>query len=77
VIQWICSDSKKHQTLARRIWATTGICLALLPLWTVWLGEWWVGRIRHGEAPRRPDLSPHPSVGPELGELVSAPSRVA
>jgi glycosyltransferase involved in cell wall biosynthesis len=77
VIQWICSVSKKHQTLARRIWATAGICLALLPLWMVWIGEWWVDRIRHGEAPHGPDLSPHPSVGPELGELVSAPSRVA
>ena len=77
VIQWICSDSKKHQTLARRIWATSGICLTLLPLWAVWLVEWWYRRIRYGEAPHRPDLSPHPAAGAELSELVSAPSRVA
>src|SRR5262245_42611976 len=48
VIQWICSDSKKHQTLARRIWAVAGICLSLLPLWAFWLGEWLVRRVRHG-----------------------------
>jgi hypothetical protein len=77
VIQWICSDSKKHQTLARRIWAVAGIIVSLLPLWVVWLAEWWVRRIRHGEAPRRPDLSSHPAAVPDLGELVSAPSRVA
>ncbi|HEU4731156.1 MAG TPA: glycosyltransferase [Kofleriaceae bacterium] len=77
VIQWICSDSKKHQTLASRIWATAGICLSLLPLWALWLAEWWFRRIRYGEAPRRPDLSPPPGGGRELGELVSAPPRVA
>jgi glycosyltransferase involved in cell wall biosynthesis len=80
VIQWICSDSKKHQTLARRIWAVAGIVLSLIPLWTVWLAEWLVRRIRHGEPPHRPELSSHPVPGPELGELgelVSAPSRVA
>jgi glycosyltransferase involved in cell wall biosynthesis len=77
VIQWICSDSKKHQTLARRIWATSGIILSLLPLWAVWLVEWGYLRIRHGEAPHRPELSPHPVADADLGELVSVPSRVA
>ena len=77
VIQWICSDSKKHQTLARRIWAVAGIVLSLIPLWTIWLAEWLVRRIRHGEPPHRPELSPVTEAGPELGELVSAPSRVA
>ncbi len=77
VVQWICSDSKKHQTLVRRIWAVSGICLSLVPLWAVWLAEWWVIRIRDGEAPHRPELSPQPSPGAELGELVSAPRRVA
>jgi len=69
VIQWICSDSKKHQTLVRRIWAVSGLCLSLLPLWAVWVADWWIRRIRHGEAPRRPDLLPHPPAGTELGEL--------
>jgi glycosyltransferase involved in cell wall biosynthesis len=77
VIQWICSDSKKHQTLGRRIWAVTGIVLSLLPLWAIWLGEWVVRRIRLGEPPHRPELSPHPATGRELGDLVEAPSRVA
>ncbi|HEX4420318.1 MAG TPA: glycosyltransferase [Kofleriaceae bacterium] len=84
VIQWICSDSKKHQTLARRIWATAGIILALLPLWAVWVAEWWFRRIRDGEAPHRPELSPSGGepVSAALGALPAedepfAPSRVA
>jgi len=77
VIQWICSDSKKHQTLARRTVAVTGLCVSLLPLWAVWLAEWWYLRIRYGEAPHRPDLSAASTVAAELGELVSVPSRLA
>jgi glycosyltransferase involved in cell wall biosynthesis len=83
VIQWICSDSKKHQTLARRIWATAGIILALLPLWAVWVAEWWILRLRDGEAPHRPELSPPaaPVADAALGALPDdepfAPSRVA
>jgi glycosyltransferase involved in cell wall biosynthesis len=69
VIQWICSDSKKHRTLARRIWAVSGLCVALLPLWTVWLANWWFTRLRDGEAPHRPELLPRPPAGTELGEL--------
>jgi|GEM_PF-617755 len=84
VIQWICSDSKKHQTLPRRIWATAGICLSLIPLWTVWLVEWWYHRLRDGEAPHRPELSPlaidaghiAPDASAEL-ELAEADSQVA
>jgi glycosyltransferase involved in cell wall biosynthesis len=69
VIQWICSDSKKHQTLARRIWAVSGVCVALLPLWSIWLAEWWVHRLRHGEAPHRPELTPSTAISGELGGL--------
>jgi hypothetical protein len=76
VIQWICSDSKKHGSLARRAWAVGGLCLWLVPLWTVWLADWWVDRIRHGEPARRPTLSPLSPPAGALGELVSAPSRV-
>src|ERR1041385_7321224 len=39
VIQWICSDSKKHQTLPRRIWAVGGLCLTLVPMWAAWLAD--------------------------------------
>jgi glycosyltransferase involved in cell wall biosynthesis len=77
VIQWICSDSKKHRTLPHRIWAVSGLCLSLLPLWGVWLVEWWYLRIRDGEPPHRPELSPHPAIAAQLDELVSAPSRLA
>ena len=82
VIQWICSDSKKHQTLPQRIWAVGGLCLSLLPMWAAWLAEWWYLRIRDGALPHRPELSPQRSIaGPEefgeIDELVSAPSRVA
>jgi glycosyltransferase involved in cell wall biosynthesis len=76
VIQWICSDSKKHQTLARRIWAVSGICLSLLPLWAAWLVEWWYRRLRYGEPPRRPVMSVRTAAGADL-DLVPAPRRVA
>src|ERR1044071_4897775 len=47
VIQWICSDSKKHHTLWRRIWAVSGLCLSLLPLWAAWLVEGGDRRLPH------------------------------
>jgi glycosyltransferase involved in cell wall biosynthesis len=87
VIQWICSDSKKHRTLPRRIWAVSGLCLSLLPLWAAWLVAWGYRRIRDGEPSHRPELSPRPALKPaiagepgergEIDELVSAPSHVA
>lgn len=76
VIQWICSDSKKHRTLWRRIWAVTGVCLSLLPMWAVWLVEHGYRRIRDGAPAHRPALSPQPELAAELDELVSA-SRMA
>jgi len=76
VIQWICSDSKKHRTLARRIWAVAGVCVWIAPLWTLWLADWWVARLRHGEPAHRPTLSPQVSSGSGVSELVSASSRV-
>ncbi len=60
-IQWICSDSKKHQTLLSRIWATAGIIISLLPLWFFWLGQWLYLRLRVGEPPHRPLLDPRPA----------------
>jgi glycosyltransferase involved in cell wall biosynthesis len=69
VIQWICSDSKKHRSLARRAWAVAGVCVWLVPLWTLWLADWWLGRLRHGEPAHRPTLSPQVPPGGALGEL--------
>lgn len=56
VIEWICSDSKKHQTWPHRLWASAGFALALGPLWLGWLASWWVQRLRHGPHPHRPTL---------------------
>jgi len=77
VIQWIWSDSKKHFNLPRRLLASVGVCVSLIPLWAIWLAEWWGRRILYGEPLRRPDLSPHRPTDAEIGELISAPSRVA
>jgi glycosyltransferase involved in cell wall biosynthesis len=57
-IEWICSDSKKHQTLASRIAATTGMIVSLLPLWTYWLAELAYTRLRDGAPEHRPTLAP-------------------
>src|SRR6185436_18566220 len=59
-IEWICSDSKRHQSLASRIWATTGMILAIVPLWLYWLGEWSVKRIK-GRPKRFAPLEPLPA----------------
>ena len=78
VIEWICSDSKKHQTLASRAWATAGFVLALVPLWTVWLAQWWWRRLRHGALPHRPELGPRPDAPARGTDEPHAPvSRVA
>lgn len=69
-IQWICSDSKKHQTLPSRIWATAGIIVSLLPLWFFWLGQWLYLRLRVGEPAHRPLLDPVPArLMPDLALL--------
>ncbi|HUJ62413.1 MAG TPA: glycosyltransferase [Kofleriaceae bacterium] len=57
VTQWICSDSIKHKSLARRIRAVAGLYVVMIPLWAYWLGEWWWRRIRDGEPPHRPRLA--------------------
>jgi glycosyltransferase involved in cell wall biosynthesis len=59
-IEWICSDSKKHQTLPLRIWATTGMILSIIPLWLFWLAQWTYGRIKNGAPKRYDDLAPLP-----------------
>jgi glycosyltransferase involved in cell wall biosynthesis len=73
VLEWIWSDSKRHATLGRRLVATLWICLTLIPLWAIWLVEWWGRRIWNGEPARRPELPPR---GPTDAEPRSA-SRVA
>lgn len=58
VTQWICSDSLKHQTLHRRVWALAGFYLAFMPLWAWWLASWWYRRMVDGPLPHRPVLEP-------------------
>lgn len=59
-IEWICSDSKKHQTLASRIWATTGLVVSIVPLWLYWLAELAYTRVRDGVPAHAPKLAPRP-----------------
>lgn len=66
-IEWICSDSKKHRTLARRAWATAGLIVSIVPLWLVWLAELLYKRARDGAPAHAPRLAPRPIlVAPEL-----------
>jgi glycosyltransferase involved in cell wall biosynthesis len=57
-IEWIVSDSKKHQTLASRTAATAGLVLALVPLWAYWVAELLYKRVRDGAPAHRPALAP-------------------
>jgi glycosyltransferase involved in cell wall biosynthesis len=59
-VQWIASDSKKHQTLLSRITASIGIVLVLPLLWLVWLGELALARLRDGAPAHAPQLAPQP-----------------
>jgi glycosyltransferase involved in cell wall biosynthesis len=61
VIEWIVSDSKRHQTVAARTLGTVGMALALVPLWLVWFAQWTAARLTgpalvHG--PRLSDANP-------------------
>jgi glycosyltransferase involved in cell wall biosynthesis len=79
-IEWICSDSKKHQSLASRVWATTGMILGIVPLWLYWLGEWGAKRIKNGAPMRFAPLAPLPVLAAEPAAIplpVSAPAASA
>lgn len=74
-IEWIGWDSKKHDTLAKRAWATSGLVLSLVPLWCVWLAQAWARRFREGPLAHAPSLAPiAPSAVPEATPL-APPSR--
>jgi glycosyltransferase involved in cell wall biosynthesis len=51
-LEWIGSDSKKHDTWPKRLVAGAGMTFAIVPLWLYWLASWGVSRIKGG-APRR------------------------
>ena len=60
-LEWIGSDSKKHDTWPKRIVASVGMTLAIVPLWMLWLSEWSLGRVRKGAPAHRPALSERPA----------------
>jgi glycosyltransferase involved in cell wall biosynthesis len=53
VTEWIITDSKKHDTPARRAVALAVVYVALPVFWIAWLALWFAHRIRHGPPPRR------------------------
>ncbi len=61
-IEWIVSDSKKHQSIASRAAATAGMIVAIVPLWLYWLGELGVKRLREGAPAHNPQLDPQPGI---------------
>jgi glycosyltransferase involved in cell wall biosynthesis len=73
-IEWICSDSKKHQTVASRAWATTGMVLSIVPLWLMWLGELALERLREGAPAHAPRLAVEPSI---VTKPLRLPARVS
>ena len=60
-LEWICSDSKCHDTWARRIAASIGMTLAIVPLWLYWLAAHAVARLRTGSPAHHPRLDPLPA----------------
>ena len=68
-IEWIVSDSKRHQTAASRIWASAGMIVSIVPLWLYWLGELAFKRVRDGAPAHMPLLAARPFV-------VQQPARV-
>lgn len=45
-IEWIVSDSKKHDTWPKKIVASLGMAIAIIPLWLVWVVQFAVARAR-------------------------------
>ncbi|HEY5922531.1 MAG TPA: glycosyltransferase [Kofleriaceae bacterium] len=75
-IEWIVSDSKKHDTIASKLFGSLGMVLALIPLWLVWLGELAYNRIRDGVPAHAPQLAPlHRSSPPAVAPL-AVPAHV-
>lgn len=74
VTEWICSDSRKHRTLPRRILALAALYLALPPLWIAWLVLWSYRRLRDGEPVHRPVLAPVVSIEVAPQERISHPT---
>jgi glycosyltransferase involved in cell wall biosynthesis len=76
-IEWICSDSKKHQTLVSRVWATAGLVVSIVPLWLYWLGELAYTRVRDGAPAHAPMLASRANVVPEPASVPHPAARAS
>lgn len=76
-IEWIISDSKKHDTLGKRAIATAGFVVSIVPLWFAWLAQWAVKRIREGAPEHRPELELPPTLAAVPVGLVTVSDSVA
>lgn len=61
VIEWIVSDSKRHQTAPQRLRGALAVTLGVVPWWFMWTGQWLWARAKspalvHG--PRLEDANP-------------------
>jgi hypothetical protein len=60
-IEWIVSDSKKHDTWPKKIVASLGMALAIVPLWLVWLAQFAMQRLRGPALVRYAPLESRPA----------------
>ena len=63
---WVINDSNKHSTIGRKILSAAWLYVAMPPLWTLWLAQWWYRRIKHGPLPR---FEPLPQMAEGSGEV--------
>ena len=80
VTEWICSDSRRHKTLTRRVLALAMLYVVFHPLWFAWLGAWTYRRLLPPTMPfaapaTRADATPHP-VAPARSGGMRAPHPV-
>ncbi len=68
-IEWICSDSKRHDTWPKRIAASTGMALAIVPMWLAWLAQHAMQRARAGAPVRFARLARLP-----VAPVIAAPA---
>ncbi|HEY4182514.1 MAG TPA: glycosyltransferase family 2 protein [Kofleriaceae bacterium] len=60
VIDWIWDDSKRHDTIGKRIIGTLGFLAVLPPLWGVWLVQLIASRIKNGAPAHAPRITSSP-----------------
>ncbi|HEY4056474.1 MAG TPA: glycosyltransferase family 2 protein [Kofleriaceae bacterium] len=60
VLDWIWDDSKRHDTVGKRILGSLGFLAVLPPLWCVWLAQLIASRVKNGAPPHDPRLTSAP-----------------